>query len=106
MCGHRRTDGLLADYCDGSDFLCHPLYSREKNSLQIMIYYDDVEVCDPLGHVCLFYYTIGNLSPYLRSQLISIQLLAVAKTTVINKYGIDTILEPFMKELRILEEVK
>ena len=28
---------------------CHPLYSREKNSLQFMIYCDDVEVCNPLG---------------------------------------------------------
>ena len=55
--------------------------------------------------VGLFYYTIGNLSPHLRSQLISIQLLAVVKTTNISKYGIDTILEPFMEELRILEEV-
>ena len=49
MRGHRRTDGLLADYCDGSDFQCHPLYSQEKNSLQVMIYYDDVEVSNPLG---------------------------------------------------------
>ena len=46
---HRHTDGLLADYCDGSDFRCHSLYSWEKNSLQVMIYYDDVEVCNPLG---------------------------------------------------------
>ena len=30
MHGHRGTDGLLADYCDGSDFQCHPLYSQEK----------------------------------------------------------------------------
>ena len=49
MRGHSHTDGLLADYCDGSDFQCHPLYSREKNSLQVMIYYDDIEVCNPLG---------------------------------------------------------
>ena len=48
---------------------------------------------------------LGNLSPHLRSQLKSIQLLAVAKASVVEKYGVDTILEPFMQDLKILEEV-
>ena len=49
MRGHSRTDGQLGDYCDGSDFLQHRLYSQEQNALQIMLYYDEVEVCNPLG---------------------------------------------------------
>ena len=47
--GHRRTDGLLADYCDGSDYANHPLFSKDMRSLQIIPYYDEVEVCNPLG---------------------------------------------------------
>ena len=43
MTGHQRKDDLLSDYCDGSDFHHHQLY------LQLNIYYDDVEVCNPLG---------------------------------------------------------
>ena len=49
MRGHSRSDGLLGDYCDGCDFSHHPLYSVDPTSLQILLYYDDVEVCNPLG---------------------------------------------------------
>uniref|UniRef100_A0A1X7UMD5 Uncharacterized protein n=1 Tax=Amphimedon queenslandica TaxID=400682 RepID=A0A1X7UMD5_AMPQE len=49
MCGHSQTDGQLGDYCDGSNFKAHPLYSKGPNSLQVMLYYDDLEVCNPPG---------------------------------------------------------
>ena len=49
MRGHSRSDGLLDDYCDGCDFSHHPLYSVDPTSLQILLYYDDVEVYNPLG---------------------------------------------------------
>lgn len=39
----------MEDYCDGSQFKQHPLFSNEPHSLQIMLYYDEVEVCNPLG---------------------------------------------------------
>ena len=42
-------DGLLNDYCDGSDFTNHPLFSSEQNALQILLYFDELEVCNPLG---------------------------------------------------------
>ena len=101
--GHRRQDGLLSDYCDGSVFQSHPLFLQWPNSLQIMLYYDDVEVCNPLGthklglalysmgecilqcnaslhNIALFYYTLGNISPKYRSMLEGIQLLSVVKS--------------------------
>ena len=39
---------LLGDYCDGSLFQKHPLFSVEPCALQIM-YFDELEVCNPLG---------------------------------------------------------
>ena len=47
--GHCREDKMLADYCDGSVFQSHPLYFIRPKSLQIILYYDDVEICNPLG---------------------------------------------------------
>ena len=44
----------------------------------------------------LFYYTLGNLPPYLRSPTNSIQLVTVVKTKYVEKYGIDTVMEPFL----------
>ena len=40
---------VLADFCDGFYYKNHELFSAHKNALQIMMYYDDVEVCNPLG---------------------------------------------------------
>ena len=42
-------EGLLGDYCDGSAFNYHPLFSTDPTALQIMLYYDDVEVVNPIG---------------------------------------------------------
>ena len=40
---------VLMDYCDGTDFHSHPLFSVCRTGLQIQLYYDDVELCNPLG---------------------------------------------------------
>ena len=48
--GHTSQDStILRDYCDGSEFAIHPLFELHKNGLQIQLYYDDVEMCNPLG---------------------------------------------------------
>jgi hypothetical protein len=51
------------------------------------------------------YYTLGNINPKLRSQCDAIQLLLIATTPVIKKYGIDVLLDPFMDDLKYLEQV-
>uniref|UniRef100_A0A1X7TS93 Uncharacterized protein n=1 Tax=Amphimedon queenslandica TaxID=400682 RepID=A0A1X7TS93_AMPQE len=48
MC-HRSTDGVLRDFCDGEFFSQHPVFSRHNDALQIILYYDDIEVANPLG---------------------------------------------------------
>lgn len=40
---------LLQDYCDGSEYRKHPLFAVDPNFLQIILYYDDLEVCNPIG---------------------------------------------------------
>ena len=42
-------DGLLREYCDGEAFKTHPLFTIYPNALQLMLFYDDIEVCNPLG---------------------------------------------------------
>lgn len=49
MLGHQQESNLLSDYCDGHVYRSHPLFSDDKSALQLMIYYDNVEVCNPLG---------------------------------------------------------
>ena len=39
----------MGDYCDGDSFKEHPLFSQDPTALQIMVFYDDMEVVNPLG---------------------------------------------------------
>ena len=39
----------MGDYCDSEQFRHHPLFQHDKTALQINPYYDDLEVCNPLG---------------------------------------------------------
>lgn len=47
--GHRRSDDLIGDFCDAEACKSHPLFSRDPQALQILLYYDDLEVANPLG---------------------------------------------------------
>ena len=40
---------VLKDYCDGLVLKQHLLFSLYNNALQILLYYDDVEVVNPIG---------------------------------------------------------
>lgn len=108
--GHKSNeDGVMKDYCDGQHFNSHPLNAVSPQWLQIFLYFDDLELCNPLGSrrtihkIGAFYFTLGNCSPQFRSKLKSIQLLALVKTSLIKKYGMDAILKPIVKDLKILE---
>lgn len=39
----------MHDYCDATEFKNHPLFSKNPHALQLILYYDDIEVCNPLG---------------------------------------------------------
>ena len=47
--GHTSTDLHLRDYCDGIVYSEHPLVQKDPKFLQIIFYYDDLEVCNPIG---------------------------------------------------------
>ena len=46
--GHRQSDGLMSDYYGGNDFQTHHLFSTQPCSIQLMMYYNKLEVCNPL----------------------------------------------------------
>ena len=66
-------DTLLRDLSDGTVYIAHPVFSKNRNALQIIAYYDEIELCNPLGsHAkfhklgCLFF-TLGNIPVRFRS---------------------------------------
>ena len=39
----------MTDFCDSPEYRSNELFSQDDTALQIMLYYDDLEVCNPLG---------------------------------------------------------
>lgn len=39
----------MNDFCDGEYFRSHSLFSKHRTALQIYFYFDELEVCNPLG---------------------------------------------------------
>lgn len=109
QCSSRiRSDNKLSDFCDGTRFSSHELFSQDPYALQIIAYYDELEVCNPLGShvkkhkVGIVLYTLGNIHPKYRSQLKMINLVLVATVPVIEKHGLDAVLKPFIQDLNSL----
>ena len=46
---HRSSDGNMRDYCDGKQFKTHPLFAENNQAIQLFLYYDEFEICNPLG---------------------------------------------------------
>ncbi len=92
------SSGYFYDIIDGELMPSHPLFSSKPSALQIILYSDDIEICNPLGShasknkLLMFYYTLGNINPKYRSKLASIRLLAIAKKSDLSHCGVDAIL--------------
>ena len=46
---HGSTNDNMKDFCDGYIFKSHPVFRSNPLALQIILYYDDIEVAYPLG---------------------------------------------------------
>ena len=53
----------------------------------------------------VFYYILGNIRPIFQSNLQNIQLVTIAKSADIKKYGCDTLLQPFIDQMNALGKV-
>ena len=47
--GHQSLSSVKEDFCDGKAFAEHPLFSVHTNALQLFFYFDEHELCNPLG---------------------------------------------------------
>lgn len=97
-----RQTSHFEDFCDGSYFHNHPLFSKYPNALQIQVYFDEFETANPLGSkrgvhkVGALYFVVRNLPPKVNSRLMNIHLIALFHAQDLKKYGFDPILEPLI----------
>ncbi|XP_034078395.1 uncharacterized protein LOC117550156 isoform X1 [Gymnodraco acuticeps] len=104
----RCSEGFFHDLVDGSLLKSHPLFSEKPNALQIILYTDEIEICNPLGSfssknkLLMVYYTLGNINPNYRSKLAAIRLLAMAKSADLRQSGVDVILNRIKEDMDAL----
>ena len=48
MTSHAK-EHTLGDYCDGDHFKNHKIFSVDNRALQMQLYYDEMDVCNPIG---------------------------------------------------------
>ena len=71
---------------------------------------DDFETCNPKctsrqkHKLCAVYWILGNLPPGSHSSLSSIYLALLAKSDHVKKYGYTKVLQPFLQDIKTLED--
>lgn len=104
----RCKEGFFYDIVDGAILKSHPLFSQQPNALQIVLYTDEIEICNPIGSfasknkLLTVYYTLGNINPKYRSKLASIRLLAIARSADLRHSGVDVILNRIKEDMDAL----
>lgn len=92
---------------DGDYYRAHPFFSSVRNSIAIILYYDELEVVNPLGSrthkLGMFYWILANIYAELRSTLRSINLYAIVRYSYVVKFGIDKILNGFVESVKTLQ---
>ncbi|XP_041825358.1 uncharacterized protein LOC121629700 [Melanotaenia boesemani] len=102
-------DSRLRNICDGSLFKTHLLFSTEKHTVQIQMFYDDFEVANSLGSkrgihkLGALYFTLRNFSPKWNSLLANIHLCALFHAQDLKRYGFSEILAPIVRDIKLLE---
>ncbi|XP_018397610.1 PREDICTED: uncharacterized protein LOC108775677 [Cyphomyrmex costatus] len=103
----RNNEDVMKSVLDGQYYKLHEIFSKTSNSLAIILYYDELEIANPLGSrshkIGMFYWSLANIYPEWRSSFRAINLLAIAYYSDIVKGGLDKILNELVSEIKILQ---
>ena len=99
--------GLYTRYEDGVRYRENPLFVAYPNSLQIHVYLDEVQLCNPTGsynHKVVFvYFTVANLPQKYRSNFQCMNLLSIFYHDQVASFDYNTLLRPVVDDLKRLE---
>lgn len=94
----------------GSHYQKNYFFSVEEDTVSLILYIDDFEVCNPLGtsrkkhKVTAVYLVLGNIPAQFRSTLASIYLAILCKAEDTKQFGFQRVLEPLLRDLQSLEK--
>lgn len=99
----------LKDISDGLAFKNNIFFQANPDALQIILYVDAFELCNPLGssrtkHKLLAaYMTLGNIPSHARSKVDQQQLILLCNETHVKSFGFEKIFLPFVNDIKELE---
>lgn len=107
----KRNSKIYEDIWDGELITNNKIYIENKGEvLGIQLWYDDVELANTLGSrrgnkckMAIFFWTLINLPPNLRSSLSSINMLGVIESQLLKTHKPAAFLKSFVEDLRDLE---
>ena len=94
VCRNHRSDHGVRDCLDGTVYKQHPVLSKEQ-SVPRILYFDEFTITNPLRSqskrykVMACYFQVANLPTFMRSNLETICLVSLCKSTLIQKYGLQ-----------------
>ena len=104
----RQAGSVMRDFEDGKFIQNHPLTAEAGSFLQLALYYDDLELQNPLRSnkkhkLAMFYMTILNIPPVYRSRLQNIFAVAIAPVQKVKKHGFLIVLQDFLDTVKRLK---
>ena len=108
--GKKRNPNILEDYKDGTHWDNIKANFQGKIVFPIFLYFDDAEICDPLGSssgkhkLGFIYFTLKCFPPKFLSVIKNIFVAAIFHSKHRSKYGNKRIFRPLMQQLKSLED--
>ncbi|KAK3909351.1 V(D)J recombination-activating protein 1 [Frankliniella fusca] len=107
MMSQASSDDIKRSYADGERCKNHSYIQRHRFVVQIILYFDELEVANSLGSKTIihklasFFFQIINLPPEISSKLSSIFLVSLAHADDLKKPGaMEKIFTPLVHELK------
>lgn len=104
-----KNSDRVEDIYDGSIIKDNMLLSSKGNILQIQLFFDEFEVCNPLGSKAgvhklgAIYFVLRNIPPFFNSFLNHIHLVALFYSLDLKCISFNKILCPIVNDIKILE---
>lgn len=104
------SDDIIRDIQDGSLFKTHPVLSKDKAAIGVIMYEDDLELADALKaargkhKITVIEFTLSNLRPWSRMKKGVIKLALLVCEKDVAYFGLEKALKPLLDELKELSE--
>lgn len=105
------STNALTEFCHGTSYRNSVFFNINEDAFQLQLYFDEFETVNPLGSktgghkLGAIYMTVRNLPSQFNSALQNIHLVALFYSDDIKKFGINSVLDIIVKDLKMLETV-